>query len=160
MISLGITSVIWFFLAFGLIYGESVGHFIGSPASFPLLLNIDLCTSTGYPMARPLGIPALLFAGYQMMFAVIAPALITGAFADRVQFPAYLLFISVWIIVVYCPVAHWIWNPDGFLNRHHRTSSQASTFKDPKTTSLPSLADSLPNIHTDFLVLPPSPSKL
>jgi Amt family ammonium transporter len=58
-----------------------------------------------------------------MMFAVISPALITGAFADRVQFPAYLLFISLWLILVYCPFAHWIWNPAGWLAKYGLSSS-------------------------------------
>ncbi len=116
MISLGTTSVLWIFIGFSLVFGESAGGFIGSPASFPLLLNMDVCTPAGYPMLpKPVAIPALLFAGFQMMFAVIAPALITGAFADRVQFRAYLLFTSLWLLLVYCPIAHWLWNPDGFL---------------------------------------------
>jgi Amt family ammonium transporter len=118
MISLGSTSFLWVFIGFSLAFGESAGGIIGSPASFPLFLNMDICTRAGYPMlSESVSIPALLFAGYHMMFAVIAPALITGAFADRVQFPAYLLFISLWLLLVYCPIAHWIWNPNGFLYR-------------------------------------------
>ena len=116
MISLGTTSILWFLIGFSLAFGETAGHIIGDPASFPLFLNMDICTLGGFPdQGAPLTIPALLFAGYQMMFAVISPALITGAFADRVQFPAYLLFISLWLILVYCPFVHWIWNPAGFL---------------------------------------------
>jgi Amt family ammonium transporter len=54
---------------------------------------------------------------WQMMFAIISPALITGAFADRVKFKAYLVFISFWILIVYCPFVHWVWSPKGFLAR-------------------------------------------
>ena len=94
MISLGSTSVLWVFIGFSLAFGESAGGIIGSPASFPLFLNIDICTRVGYPMQpAPSSIPALLFAGYHMMFAVIAPALITGAFAERLLFTPYLIFI-------------------------------------------------------------------
>jgi ammonia channel protein AmtB len=118
MISLGTTSLLWCLIGFSLVFGESARGIIGSPASFPLFLNMDICTPAGYPMqATLLKIPSLIFAGYQMMFAVIAPALITGAFADRVRFPAYLLFITFWLLLVYCPVAHWLWNMDGFLNK-------------------------------------------
>jgi len=114
VISMGLVAIVWFFIGFSLAFGESAGGVIGDPSSFPLFLSLDPCTPMGYPM--PSGtIPGLLFAGYQMMFAIIAPALITGAFADRVQFPAYLLFITLWILLVYCPFAHWIWNPAGFL---------------------------------------------
>ena len=118
MISLGTTSILWILVGFSLVFGESAAGIIGSPASFPLFLNMDICTPAGYPMQPALlKIPALIFAGYQMMFAVIAPALITGAFADRVRFPAYLLFITLWLIFVYCPIAHWLWNDNGFLNK-------------------------------------------
>mmetsp|Transcript_46726 Transcript_46726/g.111240 ORF Transcript_46726/g.111240 Transcript_46726/m.111240 type:complete len:521 (-) Transcript_46726:276-1838(-) len=117
IVSMGLTAIIWFFLGFSLAFGESAGGIIGNPASYPLFLSLDPCTPAGYPMQSSGTIPGLLFAGYQMMFACITPALITGAFADRVTFPAYLLFISLWIILVYCPFAHWIWNSNGFLNQ-------------------------------------------
>jgi Amt family ammonium transporter len=62
-------------------------------------------------------IPLLLFAAFQLKFAVIAPALITGAFAERVRFSAYLLFICLFSLVIYSPLAHWTWHPDGFLRQ-------------------------------------------
>jgi Amt family ammonium transporter len=114
-ISLGVVSVIWFLIGFSLAFGETSRSVIGNPSSFPLFLNLDKCTPIGYPMAAATGtIPGLLFAGYQMMFAIISPALITGAFADRFLFVPYLIFISLWLILVYCPFAHWIWSPNGF----------------------------------------------
>ena len=117
---MGLTGTIWCILGFGLAFGETAGHVIGNPASYPFLLNMDLCTPAGYPMSNGLKIPALLYSGYQAQFgappgaplllaamrrrhagadapppraAVICPALVTGAFADRVLFPAYLVFI-------------------------------------------------------------------
>ena len=59
--------------------------------------------------------PVIAFAAYQMMFAVITPALITGATADRLKFSAYALFISIWVLIVYAPVAHWVFSPTGWL---------------------------------------------
>src|SRR5690606_18358268 len=60
-------------------------------------------------------IPHTLFMAFQMMFAIITPALITGAFAERKRFSAYLVFIVLWATFVYDPIAHWVWNPDGWL---------------------------------------------
>src|SRR5208337_2193232 len=65
--------------------------------------------------AYGLTIPFIVHFGYQEMFAVITPALITGAFADRVNFKPYLIFLVIWSTVVYIPFVHWIWNPEGFL---------------------------------------------
>jgi len=116
-ISMGITSIVWCIIGFSLAFGEDNGHgIIGSPASYTLFDNMDGCTPVGYPMSGGTGtMPGILFAGYQMMFAIISPALITGAFADRVRFKAYLLFIVFWLILVYCPFVHWCWSPKGFL---------------------------------------------
>ena len=61
------------------------------------------------------GVPGLVFAGYQGMFAVITPALMTGAFADRLLFGPYCAFIALWLIFIYCPFCHAIWGPDGWL---------------------------------------------
>eukprot|EP00292_Cryptomonas_paramecium_P005769 CAMPEP_0113686962 /NCGR_PEP_ID=MMETSP0038_2-20120614/15618_1 /TAXON_ID=2898 /ORGANISM="Cryptomonas paramecium" /LENGTH=401 /DNA_ID=CAMNT_0000607417 /DNA_START=85 /DNA_END=1286 /DNA_ORIENTATION=+ /assembly_acc=CAM_ASM_000170 len=111
-ISIGVISITWAVLGFSLAFGDTWGGsgFIGNPGSYPLFVGLNMCDA--WPGTR---IPSLLFAGYQMMFAVIAPALITGAFADRVLFTPYLIFIVLWVILVYCPFAHWIWNPKGFL---------------------------------------------
>ncbi len=70
---MGLTATIWFVFGFGLAFGESAGHVIGNPASFPLFLNMDPCTPAGYPMSTGLRVPALLFAGYQMMFGRLPP---------------------------------------------------------------------------------------
>ena len=64
-------------------------------------------------------IPLALFALFQMKFAIITPSLITGSFAERVKFSGYVVFMSLWTIFVYCPLAHWTWHPEGFLCRMH-----------------------------------------
>lgn len=118
VISMGLVAVLWLIIGFSLAFGQSGGGFIGNPDSYFMLWNLDPCTPVGFPMqSGPGNYPGLLFAGYQMMFAIICPALITGAFADRVKFTSYLMFISIWLLLVYCPFAHWVWNPEGYLGK-------------------------------------------
>ena len=110
--SLGWTTVIWF--AFG--YSESFGPdwhgIIGNPATYAFLRGVTLHTMfTG----NDAGIPLVVHIAYQMMFAIITPALITGAFANRVTFKAYFWFLTAWLIFVYFPFVHMIWSPDGVL---------------------------------------------
>ena len=110
---MGIVSVLWFLVVFSLCFGETAGGVIGSPASYGAFINVE-----GTPLAHggiP-DIPGLVFAGYQGMFAVITPALMTGAFADRLRFAPYLAFVALWIVLVYAPFCHWIWGPGGWMN--------------------------------------------
>jgi Amt family ammonium transporter len=113
--SMGVVTVLWFAIAFSLCFGESGGNFIGSPATFGGFNNVGaLPLSHGAYShtegnAIVAGVPGIAFAGYQGMFAVITPALMTGAFADRLRFLPYIMFISLWIIFVYCPFCHWVW---------------------------------------------------
>src|SRR5438046_10031443 len=65
----------------------------------------------------PLTIPLLLFSLFQLMFAIITPGLVVGAVAERVRFTSYVLFIVLFSLLVYAPIAHWTWNPEGFLNK-------------------------------------------
>eukprot|EP00045_Choanoeca_perplexa_P015424 m.193696 g.193696 ORF g.193696 m.193696 type:complete len:478 (+) comp16983_c0_seq4:75-1508(+) len=104
-----IMSLMWYFIGFTLVFGESIGGVIGSPATYPLLLNVphDACLPGQ-------NIPALAYATFQMMFAAITPLLMTGAFAERLRWNAYVSFIIIWEIIVYYPLAHWIWG-DGWL---------------------------------------------
>lgn len=74
-----------------------------------------ILTSGDTTGAAPIGIPELMFAMFQMMFAIITPALIVGAVAERVKFSAWCVFVVIWSTVVYDPVAHWVWNVNGFL---------------------------------------------
>lgn len=117
--AMGVITVVWFLIGFSLCFGKSAGGFIGNPATFGAFTNVDgkpLTYNASDPDATIVGgIPGLVFAGYQGMFAVITPALMTGAFADRLRFAPYLLFISLWLIVIYCPFCHWIWCPGGWM---------------------------------------------
>jgi len=100
--AMGLISVIWVTIGFSLAFGGE-GSLIG---------NFDYVF--GYDIAEQ-GVDFLAFFAFQMMFAVITPALITGATADRLKFSSYALFIGIWTIVVYSPVAHWVWAPGGWL---------------------------------------------
>lgn len=105
-----IVTVLWVIIAFGLSFGPSIGGFIGNP--LPNLFFQGVKTTTTWSLAPT--IPFLLFALFQAKFAIITPALITGAFAERIRFWAYLLFMVFFILVVYAPLAHMTWHPDGF----------------------------------------------
>ncbi|MEU5433071.1 ammonium transporter [Streptomyces sp. NPDC020719] len=108
-ISLGIVTILWVLYGFSLTFGESNG-FIGWSKDYFGLRGIGLVQLwPGYT------IPIYVFAVFQLMFAVITPALISGALADRVKFSAWALFITLWVTVVYFPVAHWVWASDGWL---------------------------------------------
>ncbi len=108
-VSLGITTIIWYLYGFSLCFSGSLGHgdFMG------LVGNLDMALFRGVDIlgASPVNpeVPLLVFVVYQMMFAIITPALITGAFANRVRFPAYLLFLVAWLTLVYFPAVHMVW---------------------------------------------------
>jgi Amt family ammonium transporter len=114
-ISMAIVSVLWAAVGFSLAFGDS-GGFIGD-FSFAGLKDLTNPATTvpGYTGALALTVPPLAFCVYQMMFAVITPALISGAVADRVKFSSWMVFLAVWSIVVYLPVAHWVFSPTGWL---------------------------------------------
>lgn len=104
-----IVSILWIVLAYGLCFGPSIGGIIGNP--IPNLFFNNVGTSATWPLAPT--IPLLLFALFQVKFAIITPALITGAFAERIRFWSYLLFMVLFILLVYTPLAHCTWHPDG-----------------------------------------------
>ena len=106
---LGIVSVIWAVVAYSLAFGGT-GEFIGN---FDFAFMND--TAKQFPVGVALAIPPLLYCVYQMMFAVITPALVSGAVADRMQFKAWVWFVGLWMILVYAPVAHWVFAPEGWL---------------------------------------------
>ncbi len=118
-IAMGLISVLWVVVGFSLAFGDDAGHFIGDPSTFFLFQNVG--GGVDHPLARSLGlsIPLALYALFQMKFAIITPSLITGSFAERVRFSGYMLFIILFSIFVYCPLAHWTWHPEGFLNILH-----------------------------------------
>ena len=109
-VSMGWTTVIWFVVGYSLCFSGDVGGVIG---------NLDMAFLRGVTLDTPSpnpGIPLIVHVAYQMMFAVITPALITGAFANRVTFKAYLAFLTLWLLFVYFPFVHMIWG-GGLLQR-------------------------------------------
>ena len=110
--ALGLISLIWVFVGFSLSFGDSIYGLIGNPFQHFLFKNVTLSHSK-----LSLEIPLLLFALFQMKFAIIAPAITTGSFTERINFNAFLLFMSLFCLFIYCPLAHWTWHPDGFLNK-------------------------------------------
>jgi len=112
-IALGVISVLWYVVGFSLAFGDSLGGLIGNPATFLLFNHVGTA-----PHARLApNLPLVLYAAFQLKFAIITPALISGAFAERVRFWGYLLFMCLFCLLIYCPLAHWTWHPDGFLFR-------------------------------------------
>jgi Amt family ammonium transporter len=110
-IAMGLISVLWVVVGFSLAFGDSVGGIIGDPRTFFMFRGVSEST---HPTLSP-SIPLALFALFQLKFAIITPALITGAFAQRVRFSSYMLFVCLFSLAIYCPLAHWTWHPQGFL---------------------------------------------
>ena len=113
--SMGLVSVLWALVGFSIAFGDG-GGWIGN-FDFAGLKDMGdaALTLPGYTDSLALTIPPLVFCAYQMMFAVITPALITGAIADRVRFAGWALFLALWLVLVYSPVAHWVFSPEGWL---------------------------------------------
>ena len=112
-VCMGLVSIIWVVFGFSLSFGESFYGFVGNPLTFFMFDGVgasphkDLCPK----------IPLALFALFQLKFAIITPALISGSFAERVRFSSYMIFICLFSVFVYAPVAHWTWHPEGFLRK-------------------------------------------
>ncbi len=113
IIAMGVISVIWVVFGFSLAFGDSLGSFVGDPRTFFMFHNVG--AQVNITLAPT--IPLALYALFQMKFAIITPSLITGSFAERVRFSGYLVFMILFCIFVYCPLAHWTWHPDGFLRQ-------------------------------------------
>ncbi|HET9912324.1 MAG TPA: ammonium transporter [Anaerolineales bacterium] len=109
-ITVGLISLQWVLVGYSLAFGKSIGGLIGGMDFFGLS-NVGAEPNADYAAT----IPHLAFSAYQMMFAVITPALITGAFVERVRFKAFLIFTVLWATFVYDPVAHWVWGVGGIL---------------------------------------------
>jgi Amt family ammonium transporter len=109
LISIGVVSVAWILVGFSVAFGDSQGGLYGNPFQYFLFNGV------GAARHSSLGgtLPFALFALFQLKFAIITPALITGALAERIRFSAYLLFMALWSVLVYAPLAHWTWHPDG-----------------------------------------------
>lgn len=111
-VAMGVITLLWIGVGFSLAFGDSIGGFIGHPLTFAMFRNVGV---EPHPVLAPT-VPLLLFALFQLKFAIITPALITGSFAERVRFSGYILFICLFSLCVYAPLAHWTWHPNGFLN--------------------------------------------
>jgi Amt family ammonium transporter len=108
-ITTGVVAVIWVTFGYSLAFGPDQGY--GLIGNFDYFGLKDVGVEPGAT-----GVPHLLFMAFQMMFAIITPALITGAFAERARFGPFLIFTALWAILVYIPVAHWVFAPDGWLS--------------------------------------------
>jgi Amt family ammonium transporter len=108
-ISMGVVTVLWALIMFTLVFGPDVNGFIGG-MDFAMLTGVGMEPHTVYGTS----IPFLAFFVFQMMFAIITPALITGAFTERMNFKSYLFFLVLWSLLVYAPLAHWVWG-GGFI---------------------------------------------
>ena len=114
-IAMGIVSVLWVVVGFSIAFGDSIGNegfgLFGNPLTYFMFRGVGGGT---HPDLSPT-FPLAVFAMFQLKFAIITPALITGSFAGRVRFRAYMLFICLFVIFIYAPLAHWTWHPNGFL---------------------------------------------
>lgn len=113
-ISMAVITILWVIVGFSLAFGDSFHGIIGNPGTFFLMKDM----LNGKPWALAPTIPLILFTFYQLKFAIITPALITGAFAERIKFTSYILFICLFCLFIYCPLAHATWHPDGLLFKY------------------------------------------
>ena len=107
-VAMGIISILWVVIGFSMAFGDSIGGFVGNPMTFFMF--------DGVLEHAPFGtIPFVLFAFFQLKFAVITPALFTGSFSERIRFTSYIIFMILFCLFIYTPIAHWTWHSDGFL---------------------------------------------
>jgi Amt family ammonium transporter len=110
-VCMGLITVLWVVFGFSLSFGEDIGGIIGDPRTFFMMK--DTLGNVSWSLMPT--VPLILFAMFQMKFAVITPALITGAFAERIRFNSYLIFLCLFMIFIYAPLAHSTWHPEGIL---------------------------------------------
>jgi len=111
VVAAGIVGVLWVICGFSLAFGDSIGGLIGNPGTYAFYDGVK----SGAPWGGAPTIPLTLFSLFQLMFAIITPGLVVGAVAERIRFTSYVLFIVLFALLVYSPVAHWSWHPEGFL---------------------------------------------
>ncbi|RVW00205.1 ammonium transporter [Rhodococcus xishaensis] len=109
-IAIALVTVAWLFVGYSLAFGDDVGGgLIGGLEHFGLAgITPDTATS---------GVPEFLFATFQLTFAILTAALVSGAIADRAKFSSWMIFVPLWTLLVYAPVAHWVWGPDGWISK-------------------------------------------
>jgi len=110
-VAAGVVGLLWVVCGFSLAFGETVNGVIGNPTTFAFFQGVK--GGAAWPLANT--IPLTLFSLFQLMFAIITPGLVVGALAERIRFTSFILFIVLFSLLVYAPVAHWSWHPEGFL---------------------------------------------
>ena len=110
-VAAGIVGVLWVVCGFSLAFGQSFNGLIGDPTTYAFFQGVK--GGAAWPAANT--IPLTLFSLFQLMFAIITPGLVVGALAERIRFTSFILFIVLFSLLVYAPVAHWSWHPEGFL---------------------------------------------
>jgi len=111
LIAAGVVSILWLVVGYSLCFGQSVNGLIGNPSTHFMFKGVN----SGAPWSLMPTVPLTLFALFQLMFAIITPGLVVGAVAERIKFTSYVLFIALFSMLVYAPLAHWSWHPDGIL---------------------------------------------
>ncbi|WP_129716633.1 ammonium transporter [Pedobacter sp. SYP-B3415] len=111
VVAAGVVSVLWVLGTFSLAFGDSINGLIGNPTTFFFFKGVN----SGEAWSLAPTIPLTLFALFQLMFAIITPGLVVGAVAERIRFTSYILFIVLFAVFVYSPLAHWTWHPEGIL---------------------------------------------
>jgi Amt family ammonium transporter len=111
IVATGVVTVVWVVVGYSLCFGDSIGGVIGNPLTHFMFKGV----ASGAPWSLAPTIPLTLFALFQLMFAIITPGLVVGAVAERIRFTSYTVFILLFSLLVYAPIAHWTWHPDGFL---------------------------------------------
>ena len=107
-VAIALVTIVWLLIGYTLVFGEDVGGGLIGGLEHLGMAGIGPDTVHGT-------IPELLFATFQLTFAILTAALISGAIADRTKFSAWMLFVPIWTVLVYVPIAHWVWNPDGWI---------------------------------------------
>ncbi|HVJ53685.1 MAG TPA: ammonium transporter [Aliidongia sp.] len=120
-----LVTVLWAVLNYSLAFRAGTPFLGGLDRTFLQGILSDASKNTTVPNPLAPTIPETVYMCFQMTFAIITPALIAGAFAERMKFSAMLWFMGLWATIVYAPVAHWVWGPDGFLN----SANDAAKFK-------------------------------
>ncbi|HEU0112764.1 MAG TPA: ammonium transporter [Flavisolibacter sp.] len=111
VVAAGVVGILWIVVGYSLCFGTSVGGFIGNPGTHLFYKGV----ASGEPWSLAPSIPKPLFSMFQLMFAIITPGLVVGAIAERMRFLSYVLFTVLFSLLVYAPLAHWSWHPEGIL---------------------------------------------
>ena len=112
-VALGVISIVWVIVGFSLAFGDSYYGIIGNPMTYLNFQNVTLSPNANFGPT----IPFLLFAFFQLKFAIITPAIISGSFAERIRFRSYILFMLLFTLFIYSPLAHMTWHPEGIFRQ-------------------------------------------